>query len=61
VTNYLLLNPDFFFFLRQRASAKGSTRASFWGGVYDPFFSNFFLTSEEFQWGVFSELKATTS
>jgi hypothetical protein len=32
-TNFLLLNPDFFFW-RQRASAKGSARAFFGGGGF---------------------------
>jgi hypothetical protein len=61
-TNFVLLNPDFFFG-RQRASAKAPL-PFFWGGVV---FINFFSLSKflfdlrRISVGVFSELKVPKS
>jgi hypothetical protein len=57
MANFLLLNPDFFF-LRQRASAKGCARALFLGVVFMIFFFfNFFFNLRGISVGEFSESK----
>ena len=56
MANFLLLNPDFF--LVASGPAQKAVLVPFLrGGIYDLFFSNFFLTSGGFQWGCFRSWK----